>query len=70
MEFGYNSMAFERELRLAVEKRRQEIVAQVVSGAGITEIADYRRLIGYIAAFEEALQMADEVKERLLRKPE
>jgi hypothetical protein len=70
VDYGYNSTAFERELRRAIEERRQELVAQVASGAGIGTMADYRRLIGYLSAFEEALQLMDEVKVRLLKKPE
>ena len=67
MEFGYNATLFEREMRSAIEKRRDEFAIQVVSGAGVTDFADYRRLTAYVAAFEEALQLMDEVRARLMK---
>jgi hypothetical protein len=69
MDFGYNSTRFERDLRLEIEKRRNEIALQIVSGSGVNDWSDYRRLCGYVAAFEEVLRMADDIRDRL-QKPQ
>ncbi len=70
MDFGYNSTLFERELRSAIEKRRDEIAVQIVSGSGISDFTGYRHLGGYVAAFEEVLQMADAIRAKLLKPQE
>jgi hypothetical protein len=70
VEYGYNSTAFERELRLAIEKARDEISVQVVHRSGVSSFDDYQHLTGYVAAYEQALQLMDEVKARLMKKPE
>lgn len=70
MEYIYNSTAFERELRLEIEKRRNEYAAQVVSSSGINDFSDYRRVTAYVAALDEALQIMNGVRDRLLQKPD
>lgn len=73
MDFGYNSTLFERELRSEIEKRRDQIAVQIVSslaGSGDTDFAACRHLGGYVAAFEEVLQIADAIKVRLIKPQE
>lgn len=70
MEFNFNRDIFERELRSEIEMRRDEIAVQVVHRSGVSCFEDYHHLTGYVAAFEEALQMMDEVRSRLMKKPD
>lgn len=69
MDF-FNTTHFERELRSEIEKRRDEIAVQIVSGNGVADFADYRRLTAYVAAFEEALQIMGAVRARLIKPQE
>ena len=69
MDF-FNTTHFERELRSEIEKRRDEIAVQIVSGNGVADFADYRRLAAYVAAFDEALQIMSDVRARLIKPPE
>ena len=68
IEFGYNSTAFERELRKAIENARDEIAVKIVTRSGVSSFEDYHNLTGYVAAYEEALELMNEVRDRLLRK--
>lgn len=70
IEFAYNSTALERELRKAIENARDEIAVKIVTRSGVSRFEDYHELCGRVAAYEEALELLNEVKERLLRKPD
>jgi hypothetical protein len=65
MTFDSRSTLIERELRAAVEKRCNEVVAQLSTGSGVTSFEDYRRLTGYVGAFTEVVQMIDEVRAKI-----
>lgn len=70
MDYGQHVTAFERELRLAITSARDEIAVKIVTRAGVSSFEQYHNLAGYVAAYEEALQMMDEVRARLMKKPE
>lgn len=67
MNFDGHLTRLERELRSAIEARRDEIATQLVSGNAVADFADYRRLTGYVAAFSETLSIMDEVRARLMK---
>ena len=70
MEYGYSPSVFERELRKEIKNALDEIAVKIVTRSGVSSFEDYHNLTGYVAAYQEALQMMDEVSSRLLKKPE
>jgi hypothetical protein len=70
VEYGYSPSVFERELRKEIKNALDEIAVKIVTRSGVSSFEDYHNLTGYVAAYQEALQMMDEVSSRLLKKPE
>lgn len=65
MNFEHQRPLLEREIASDIERRRLEIIEQIITGRGVETFEDYRRLTGYVAAFDEVFGILENVRSRL-----
>ena len=53
---GIDSL-FANKLYAAIEKRKSEVVESVAYSRGVSDWSSYQRLVGHIAALDEAMGM-------------
>jgi hypothetical protein len=53
---------FERELRVLISERMDQLKSNLAIGRGVETLEDYRKIVGHIAGLQEAVDMFEDAK--------